>query len=288
MLCMVVLVVLNKKGGVGKTTIATNLAQGLSILGKKVLAIDNDEQHNLTASLGLSPKDYDVSLADIYAASSKMAESVIENVVLESFLENLHVIPGGKGLERANPSRSALLNVLQSKYIQSMAYDVAIIDNSPSIDVKTQCAITCGDVFILPVQLRQFAIDGLVELFASLTQEYGVSSEKIRIVRNMYRNTTNCQMASVLLEGRYPDNLVETVIPDDEAFERLLCKDKSVFFSRTKCRGTLKFQELIGELFGINYDDMMELFSKKIKEYRGYIAGKNIKKAHILNLALKN
>ena len=75
---MKVLSVVNKKGGVGKTTVASNLAQGLSLLGKKVLVIDNDEQHNLTSSLGLQVPD--VSLADCYNARPEELNATVANM----------------------------------------------------------------------------------------------------------------------------------------------------------------------------------------------------------------
>ena len=47
---MKIISVLNHKGGVGKTTFTGSVAQALSLLGFRVLAADNDSQHNLPRS----------------------------------------------------------------------------------------------------------------------------------------------------------------------------------------------------------------------------------------------
>jgi len=275
------LCVLNKKGGVGKTTIASNLAQALSLLGKKILVIDNDEQHNLTNSIGLGIPD--ITLADCFIANPSQIELAVKAAIREAFLEGIHCIAGTKTLENATPRKTIFHEILHSEIIQQQAYDFCIIDNSPAVSLKTKAAIVGSDFYLIPVQLKQFAIAGLKEVFESLVSEFKVDPKRIFILPNLYKDTLKRKTAVMAIRNMFPENTLKTIIPEDEAFDSMVIEEKSIFLSKTKCKGALYFQKLMSEIFGYDEEEMFKILSEKVKTYKTIVAKENLKKAALIS-----
>ncbi|MDD5672652.1 MAG: ParA family protein [Chitinivibrionales bacterium] len=274
---MYVLSVLNKKGGVGKTTVASHLAQALGLIGQKVLVIDNDEQHNLTRTLGISVAE--VNLADIY--SSNIDEGVVAKALKQTFLENVHCITGSARLASINIHTETLKKLVNSEIIKGLQYEVIIIDNCPSFDAKTKSAIAASDFFIVPVQLKQLAVDGLTELMALMTKEYGVDKKNIRILRNFWKPTRHRDAMSIAVQSMFQDNVLKTIIPEDEAIDEIVTDNKSIFLSRSKAKCVGKFEDVICELFGFTTDEVWNKLMEARKKYTSDIARENLKKANI-------
>lgn len=103
--------VTNKKGGVGKTTSALNLAAALHTAGKRVLMIDNDHQGNLTAAVGLTPAEQKYTLANLLLAAIDYPEDVVLHLSrsILHIQDGLNLIPANKRLSDA----AARLQVMQ-------------------------------------------------------------------------------------------------------------------------------------------------------------------------------
>lgn len=251
-----VISLLNKKGGVGKTTVASNLAQVLGLIDKKVLCIDNDEQHNLTASLGIK-KLPPITLADVYEDIRNLP-----NAVISTFIEGVDCIAGADKLAKVKVRRDGLQEILSNELIRQCGYDFVIIDNSPATDTKTIASIVASDVFIIPVQLKYYAIQGLNEMFMKLTSE-NVSKESIVILRNEWKKYQNYQGASLAVESMFPENTLKTIVPYDEELDKVLVDGKCLLMSRSKAKAVAPFIELAIELFGFNVDEVFEKLSAK-------------------------
>jgi chromosome partitioning protein len=251
-----VISLLNKKGGVGKTTVASNVAQVLGLIDKKVLCIDNDEQHNLSASLGIRklPK---TTLADVYEDIRNLP-----NAIVSTFIENVDCIAGGDKLSKVKIRKDSLKEIIQSEIIKEVGYDYVIIDNSPSTDNKTMAAIFASDVFIIPVQLKYFAIQGLNEIFMKLVSE-NVEKDRIQILRNEFRKFNSYQGASLAVENMFPENTLKTIIPYDEEIDKVVVDGKSMLMSKSKAKSVQPFIELVIELFGFDLDEVFNKLKNK-------------------------
>ena len=174
-----VIAVFNPKGGVGKTTVATNLASGLQIRkGQNVLLVDADTvTGHVTTSLGMNEVRTVVdslrdepdggaveTLADLAAAHSSglrvvsLTSSPLNNEILE-------------------PSRvTALINAARR------GFDYIVIDLHPSYGALNQAIFEVADRILVPVTPDVPAIRAAVQL-ADLATELGLR-ERLALVIN--------------------------------------------------------------------------------------------------------
>lgn len=188
---MKTIAIYHNKGGVGKTTVAVNLAAALSKKGKKVLLIDIDSQANTTFATGLIKFQFDeeddlrnqnvsdlLESADFnFISDVKRQSHYFNNPEIDVVPSHINLIDKQDKLNQIAVSRPRLISKLK---IVENDYDIIIIDTPPSRDYYAQVALIASDYLIIPSDLKPFANQGLptVKNFVNEINEYRVMMGK--------------------------------------------------------------------------------------------------------------
>lgn len=156
------LAVINRKGGVGKTTCAVNIAVCLAAAGQRVLLVDMDPQGNATTTLGVR-KDRGLGTSYHLLTGSKTLASVVMAIYPPSF----HFIMAdsdlvGAEIELVNQTERER-TLQRAMASQDGAYDFIFLDCPPSLGLLTLNALVACDGVIVPVQCEFFSIEGFVQ-----------------------------------------------------------------------------------------------------------------------------
>ncbi len=149
---MRIIAIANQKGGVGKTSMAVNLAAALARATKRTLLVDMDPQGSLTEYF-VDPTQLEITIYDALLYGFTVTPSILG--------EYIHLIPATIELAKAEimmPSKRNQERTLE-RFLRKYAddYDYCLIDCPPSLGVMTTNALTAAQAIIVPVSTELMA-----------------------------------------------------------------------------------------------------------------------------------
>jgi chromosome partitioning protein len=252
---MIVLAVVNQKGGVAKTTTAANLGACLAARGHRTLLIDLDPQANLTLGLGVEWYKLPHALHDVLLDP--------DQVPLGSILQQvpglpLYLAPGHLDLahteavlmphaDKAYRLRNAFENLFDQQ-----TFDWVLIDCPPSLGTLTQNAIVACSHLLIPTEPKFYAfagMDTLNKMIVGLTRSLRFKVELLGVLLTMVeRGTRLHQTVADEIRERFGDKVFDTVIYKNVRLSESEVEGKPIILFDRRATGAVNYESLAEEV----------------------------------------
>jgi chromosome partitioning protein len=249
-----IFVVANQKGGVGKTSIAVNLAASLAHYGKRVLLVDLDPQGNATTGSGVDKSACDATVYGVLLGEYPVARA------LRRCEGGYDIVPSNRELAGAEVELIAIerreFRLRDAIRPSAADYDFVVIDCPPALNMLTVNGFAAADAVIIPMQCEYYALEGLSDLVGTLRkvkQNLNPGIEIEALVRTMYdpRSTLTIQVSDEL-KRHYGDKVFDTVIPRNIRIAEAPSFGKPVLLHDPASKGALAHLQFARELLARN------------------------------------
>ena len=204
------MVVANNKGGVGKTTIATQIAHALAAAGNSVVCVDLDSQRNMSSSLENMP--------ELGSARTLVEHGKAIPISLEA--GQIGLIKGDADV--ASFTDDEIMGHVSSALRGMEGADYCVIDTPPSFSVVVYGALLAADYLLVPIELKRYSLDGIegvLEAFFSV-QEHNPGLELLGLLPSRFDAVKANERATLEdVVTTFPQILIPHAVRNRAAYE---------------------------------------------------------------------
>ncbi|MCL2745307.1 MAG: ParA family protein [Planctomycetaceae bacterium] len=236
----------NRKGGVGKTTTAISLADGLAKAGARTLLVDIDPQCHAGSGLGIEPVKQHALVHGL----------PFTECIQKTGNPLLYVLPGSRNfgdvemlIQTGNEEKEQILTQLQTEF---ELYDFVLVDCPPSLGELTQLALAASTDVLIPIQCEYFAMEGFVRMIEVIKKIMNQKPEKLQFGGVLLTMHDAALELTFEVEKQIRDFfggiVFETNIPRDVALGEAPSHGKSIIDYAPRSRGARSYVELCMEV----------------------------------------
>lgn len=148
--------IMNRKGGVGKTTTALALADELRARGRRALLVDLDQQHNATTQYGAEMEGRTTAYDLLTDPAADAADAVQET-------PSGPIVPGDDLMNHIETDMAPIVGreyMLADALARIEGYDWCVIDCPPSLGVVALDVLVAADWVVVPVYADSYSVEG--------------------------------------------------------------------------------------------------------------------------------
>lgn len=224
------------KGGVGKTTLATNLAVAFSLLGHKTLIIDTDPQGSASEMLGV-----DTAAEDIFHIGALMKEakehpdrkidvsrsvcSIYAGKMLDLIPADITLASSISWMDKVSLQDTAFSDFMKKNIDFFSQYEVVVIDTAPSTSRLTEIVLNAVEKEIItPVTTDGQSIKALrvlANILTDLNERGRATNLRPLIITNALRaQSMDAKLGLAKLRREFQSFLYPEFIPSAPVFGR--------------------------------------------------------------------
>ena len=220
---MITLAVSSQKGGVGKTTLAINIAHAFARTGRRTLLVYSDPQ----GSVGLSLTRQSRHLSGFFDLLSNPSLKAA-NVIVPTRMETFSLVPSGQSssYELSGGAMGMTLYRVRAflSEAEELGYEICIVDCAAGLFGVTADVLSASDGVIVPQQAEPLGVRSVPKMLEALTRMRVVNSRLhvLGVVLTMvHRTLPESRESADALRSLLPAEMVmKTEVPRDDLFVR--------------------------------------------------------------------
>lgn len=221
---MLVVTVVSRKGGVGKTSVVLGLAGAALAAGRRALVVDLDPQANATTAL--NPPNVRRTLVDVLADGRPGALAAA--VSASGWGDAVGVVAAEPDLAASDrpdlPAGETQLRVAMNGLAKKAGYELVLVDCPPSLGRLTTNGLAAGHLALVVAEPTMFAVLGAQQAIAMIETVRGKHNLRLRpagiVVNRLRPGLPEHKYRLAELTGSYGNLVLTPPIPERSAIDQ--------------------------------------------------------------------